>query len=53
MNDLKIEYINPRELTPYEKNTRKHAPTDIEQIKESIEKNGFLDPIGIWGSKNI
>lgn len=53
MNELKIEYINPNELTPYENNTRKHAPDDIEQIKQSIIENGFDDPIGIWGDKNI
>ena len=51
--ELKIEYISPKELTVYEKNTRKHSPKDIEQIKESIIKDGFNDPIGIWGEKNI
>ena len=53
MNELKIEYLNPADLTPYENNTRKHAPDDIDQIKESIKQNGFNDPIGIWGENNI
>lgn len=53
MNELKIEYLAPEELTPYEKNTRKHAPDDIEQIKQSILQDGFNDPIGIWGEKNL
>lgn len=53
MNELKIEYLNPADLTPYEQNTRKHAPEDIEQIKKSILDDGFNDPIGIWGEKNI
>ena len=53
MNELKIEYLSPEELTPYEKNTRKHAPDDIEQIKKSILEDGFNDPIGIWGEKNL
>ena len=53
MNELKIEYLSPEELTPYENNTRKHAPDDIEQIKQSILENGFDDPIGIWGEKNV
>ena len=53
MNELKIEYLAPEELTPYENNTRKHAPDDIEQIKESILQDGFNDPIGIWGEKNL
>ena len=51
--ELKIEYLPVGELTPYENNTRRHAPDDIEQIKESIDKDGFNDPIGIWGRNNI
>lgn len=53
MNELKIEYLSPDELTPYENNTRKHAPDDIEQIKKSILEDGFNDPIGIWGENNL
>lgn len=53
MNELKIEYLSPDELTPYENNTRKHAPDDIEQIKQSILTDGFNDPIGIWGEQNL
>jgi ParB-like chromosome segregation protein Spo0J len=53
MDELKIEYLSPNELTPYENNTRKHAPDDIEQIKKSILEDGFNDPIGIWGKQNI
>lgn len=53
MNELKIEYLSPDELTPYENNTRKHTPTDIEGIKKSILNDGFNDPIGVWGEKNL
>lgn len=53
MNELKIEYLNPADLTPYENNTRKHAPDDIEGIKKSILDGGFNDPIGIWGKNNL
>lgn len=53
MHELKIEYVSPAELTPYENNTRKHTPDDIEQIKESILRDGFNDPIGVWGEKNL
>lgn len=53
MNELRIEYLSPEELTPYENNTRKHSPDDIEQIKQSILTDGFNDPIGIWGEKNL
>lgn len=49
--DLKIIYLSPDELTPYEGNARKHAPEDIDQIKASIEADGFNDPIGIWGDR--
>ena len=51
--DLEIVYLKPEELTPYEGNARKHAPEDVEQIKESIKADGFNDPIGIWGEKNL
>ena len=51
--ELEIVYLDPHELTPYENNTRKHAPEDIEQIKESIIADGFNDPIGVWGENNL
>lgn len=35
--ELRIEYLPVDSLTPYEGNARKHAPDDIDQIKESIE----------------
>jgi DNA modification methylase len=50
---LEVVYLSPQVLTPYEGNTRKHNPEDIEQIKESILADGFNDPIGIWGEKNL
>ena len=52
MNRLEIVYLPPGDLTPYEKNARKHAPDDIEAIKKSILEDGFNDPIGIWGENN-
>lgn len=53
MKELQIVYLKPEELTPYEKNARKHGPKDIDGIKKSILDVGFDDPIGIWGKKNI
>ena len=50
---LEIVYLDPHDLTPYENNTRKHAPDDIDQIKASIEADGFNDPIGVWGENNL
>ena len=51
--ELQIVYLPPGDLTPYEKNARKHAPDDIEAIKKSILEDGFNDPIGIWGEDNV
>lgn len=51
--ELTIEYLPVDSLTPYENNTRKHSDTDIAQIRESIETDGFNDPIGIWGKDNL
>jgi DNA modification methylase len=51
--ELTIEYLQVDSLTPYENNTRKHSEADIAQIRESIETDGFNDPIGIWGKDNL
>lgn len=51
--DLEIVYLSPDELTPYEGNTRRHNPDDIEQIKQSILEDNFNDPIAVWGPNNI
>ena len=53
MEELKIVYIDPRELTPYEGNARKHGVEDIGEIVRSIETDGFNDPIGVWGENNL
>lgn len=53
MNQLEVIYLKPDQLTPYEKNTRKHTIKDVEGIKKSILDTGFNDPIGIWGKKNL
>ena len=51
--ELEIKYIPVDQITPYERNARKHTPRDVETIKASIQKFGFDDPIGVWGPKNI
>ena len=53
MNELKIVMIPADQITPYENNARKHTQKDIDQIKASILADGFNDPIGVWGEKNI
>ena len=44
---LKIEYLPPGDLKPYENNAKRHPAEQIEQIKESIREFGFNDPIAI------
>lgn len=41
------------DLTPYDKNARKHTQKDLITIINSIQEFGMNDPIGIWGDKNI
>lgn len=51
--ELKIEYLPISKLKPYEKNARKHADRDIDNIALSIQKYGMNDAIGIWGKDNV
>lgn len=51
--ELKVEYFDPKKLTPYEQNARDHREEDVEAIKKSIEEFGFNDPIGIWSDENL
>lgn len=53
MEDLKIVYLSPDALTPYERNARRHGEEDVKVIENSIRENGFCDPIGIWGENNL
>lgn len=48
MEKLKVEYLNIDELKPYKNNAKIHTAEQIEQIKNSIQKFGMIDPIGIW-----
>ena len=50
---MEIVKIKINDLTPYEKNAKKHPQEQIEQIKLSIQKYSMCDPIGVWGEKNI
>ena len=51
--NLKIDYLNIDELTPYEGNAKLHPLEQIEQIKKSITEFGMNDPIAVWGQNNI
>lgn len=48
MPRLKVEYVPTLELKENANNAKKHPPEQLEQIKQSIEDFGFLDPLGIW-----
>ena len=50
---LKIEYIKLKDLTPYEKNAKKHPKKQVKFIANSIKDFGMNDALGIWGDKNI
>lgn len=47
MNMLEIVYLNPAELTPYEKNAKKHSQRQIDNVALSIQKFGWKQPIVI------
>lgn len=53
MNKLKVEYVKKEELKAYAKNAKKHSPEQIENIKKSIKKFGFNDPIAVWKDNEI
>lgn len=48
MNNLKVEYVPIDSVKPYEKNAKIHTAEQIEQIKNSINQFGMVDPIGVW-----
>lgn len=50
---MEIIKIPLSDLTPDPNNAKDHPDWQIEQIKNSIEQFGNLDPIGIWGDDNL
>ena len=42
---MKIEQIKLSELTPYEKNNRKHPKKQIDLLAKNIERFGFTTPV--------
>ena len=43
--ELRIEYIDPDKLTPYENNAKQHPDEQVEHIANSIREFGFRQPI--------
>lgn len=50
---MEIIKIPLSDLTPDPNNAKDHPEWQIEQIKNSIETFGNLDPIGVWGEQNL
>ena len=50
---LQIIKLKIDDVKPYKNNAKQHTKEQIEQIKNSIERFGNIDPIGIWGEQNI
>ena len=50
---MEIIRIKLDELTPDPNNAKDHPAWQVEQIKNSIEQFGNLDPIGVWGENNL
>ena len=50
---MKIVEIDISKLTPYIRNAKQHTSEQIQQIVSSINKFGFNDPLGVYGTKNI
>lgn len=44
-NKMNIVYKNIKELKPYKKNAKKHSKEQVEQIANSIEEFGFIQPV--------
>lgn len=53
MDNLEIIRLSIDALTPDPQNAKEHPAWQVEQIKESIELFGNLDPIGVWGDENL
>ena len=50
---MEIIKIPLEQLTPDPYNAKDHPQWQIDQIKNSIEQFGNLDPIGVWGDDNL
>ena len=44
-NKIKVHFLNISELKPYPNNPKEHPEKQIQQIKNSIQKFDFINPI--------
>lgn len=49
----KINYINPNELIPYERNTKKHPDSQLKKLTKLIENYGFPESKAILVDENL
>jgi ParB-like chromosome segregation protein Spo0J len=45
---LQVEYVPISKIKPYKRNAKLHPQEQIEQIKNSMQEFGNIDPIGVW-----
>ena len=45
MDKVEIVYRDPRELTPYENNSREHPPIQMARLRKAIKTYGFTNPV--------
>lgn len=45
MKEMNIEYLSPKDLTPYPANAKKHPKEQVQHIANSIREFGFRQPI--------
>lgn len=45
---LQVEYVPIGTIKPYKRNAKLHPQEQIEQIKNSMQEFGNIDPIGVW-----
>lgn len=50
---LEVEYVDPNSIKAYERNAKLHPQYQIEQIKESIRRFGFRDPVALWHNEIV
>lgn len=51
--ELKIINMPVKDLKPYENNAKEHPAEQVDQIRQSIEQFGFLDPVAIWKDDTV
>lgn len=51
--NLQVEYVSVDEIFPYANNAKIHTDEQIDEIANSINEFGMIDPIGIWKNNEI